>query len=172
MILFPPDFLSTVYSIPNSCVYALINDLNMTCSVMHSNNLQSRLGAIIEANGIGCRLVVLDVLEDLEHKLLLCERYKLQYMELGYSIIVKRKYINYKVSIQYNKRFHKVNVVLYNSRRDKKIVGVFDNINEAKEFVDQYYKQDVLFPVYSTNKGTKEMVEREKRGNKNTRIQI
>lgn len=167
---FSHEFLDTFQTLPNSCVFAIISDSKRTCSVMHSNALQSRLGAILEAHEVGCRLVVLDVLDDLEHKLLLCEKYKLKYVELGYDILNKRSYINYYTRIQYDRSFHTVNVVLYNKRRDKKIVGVFKNINEAREFVSQYYKQEVLFPVYSTNKCTREMREKERRGNKNPRI--
>lgn len=146
---FSPDFLDTFKTLPNSCVYAIINDLNKTCSVLHSNNLQSRLGVILEANEIGSRLVILDVLDDLEHKLLLCEKYKIALSQQGYSILNKRSYINYKVSIQYSKRFHSVLVVLYNKRRDKKIVGEFKNINDAKEFVKQYYSDEgVIVPIF------------------------
>lgn len=171
---FSPDFISTLQTIPNSCVYAIISDSNKTCLVSHSNNLQSSLGSILASNkviGNDVRLVVLDVLDDVEYKLLLCEKYKLQYIGSGYEIKNKRSYINYYVRIQYSVKLDCAMVVLYNRRRDKKIVGIFDNINEANSFVEEYYKQgDCTFPVYSTNKGTKEYVEREKNGNKNTRI--
>lgn len=169
-----PDFISTLQTIPNSCVYALISDSNRTCLVSHSNNLQSSLGSILASNkvtGNDVRLVILDVLEDKEYKLLLCEKYKLQYLKDGFFVVNSRNYINYRVTIQYSVRLDCAMVVLYNRRRDKKIVGVFDNINEAKSFVEEYYRQgDCTFPVYSTNKGTKEYMEREKKGNKNTRI--
>lgn len=168
---FSPDFLSTFQTLPNSCVYALISDSTMTCLVSHSNNLQSSIGSLLTSNkvqGNDVRLVILDVLDDKEYKLLLCEKYKTQYCKFGYEVINKRNYIKYSVSIQYSKKLDAAIVVLYNKRRDKKIVGVFKNINAAREFVDQYYKQDVILPVYATNKATKEMEER-KEDSKNGR---
>lgn len=172
---FSPDFISTLQTLPNSCVYAIISDSTKQCLVSHSNNLQSSIGALLVSNrvqGNDVRLVILDVLEDKEYKLLLCEKYKIQYMKDGYFVVNKRSYINYSVSIQYSVKLDCVMVVLYNRRRDKKIVGVFDNINEAKSFVEEYYKQgDCTFPVLANNKTTKEYVEREKKGDKKTRIQ-
>lgn len=171
---FSPDFISTLQTLPNSCVYAIMSDSTKQCLVSHSNNLQSSIGAILASNrvqGNDVRLVVLDVLEDKEYKLLLCEKYKIQYLKDGFFVVNKRSYINYSVSIQYSRDLHSTLVVLYNSRRDKKIVGIFDNINEAKSFVEEYYRQgNCTFPVYSTNKGTKEYMER-KKVDKNTRIQ-
>ena len=146
------DFLDTFKTLPNSCVYAVISDSNMTCLVSHSNSFQARLGVILEASkvqGNDARVVILDVLDDLEYKLLLCERHKLELEVAGYKILNPKQYINYKVSVQYSRLFDKVLVVLYNRRRDKKIVGMFDNINDAKEFVKQYYSSGVIMPVYA-----------------------
>ena len=152
---FSPDFISTLQTLPNSCVYAIISYSTKQCLVSHSNNLQSSIGAILASNkvqGNDVRLVVLDVLEDKEYKLLLCERYKIQYMLDGFFIVNERSYINYSVSIQYSRDLHNTLVVLYNRRRDKKVVGVFDNINEAKSFVEEYYKQgSCTFPVIANN---------------------
>lgn len=172
---FSTDFLTTFQTLPNSCVYALISDSTKECLVCHSNNLQSSLGRLLCSNKIkekDVRLVILDILDDLEYKLLLAEKRKLEYISLGYKIINSRNYINYKVSIQYSKMFDSIFVVLYNKRRDKKIVGIFERMNEAKEFVSTYYKQqEFIFPVYSTNKCTREYMEKEKRVSKNSRIQ-
>lgn len=146
------DFLDTFKTIPNSCVYAIISDSNMTCIVSHSNNLQSSIGAILDANkvqGNDARLLILDVLDDLEYKLLLCERHKLELEVAGYKIVNTRQYINYKVSVQYSKKGQNILVVLYNKRRDRKIVGKFNNINDANSFVTQYYSGSIVMPVYA-----------------------
>lgn len=171
---FSIDFLSTLQTVPNSCVYAIISDSSMKCFISHSNNLQTSLASVLASNkviGNDVRLVVLDILEDKEYKLLLAEKWKSQYRLNGYDVVNKRSYINYYVRIQYSRSLHSAMVVLYNKRRDKKIVGVFDNINEARSFVAEYYSEqgDCTFPVYSTNEGTKEYMERKIRDDKKGR---
>ena len=153
MLQFSSSFLSILKTLPNSCVYALISDSNMSCIVSHSNALKSRIGALIEYfNKDDCRLVILQNTDDLESKLLLCEKYKQIYNAAGYEICNTRQYINYKVSIQYSYEIKEVHVVLYNARRYKNIVARFDNINEAKEFVDKYYSDKFIMPVYGIGK--------------------
>lgn len=174
MIEFSSTFLSTFKTIPNSCVFAIISDSSMKCFISHSSNLKARIGGLIDSFGDDYRLVVLEEIEDLEYKLLLCEKYKQKYMNDGYEVISSKQYINYRVGIRYGKRFHEALVVLYNKRGDKKVVGVFSSITDAKEFVDRYYKgQELVVPVYSTNKETREYVEKERKMyyKKNGRIQ-
>ena len=143
-------FLSTLKTLPESCVFAIISDSSKEVIVAHSNDLKSRIGALIDNFGKeDTRLIIIQNIDDLEYKLLLCEVYKKKYSVAGYKIVNARKYINYKVSIQYSSNLQKVLVVLYNSRRDKTIVGQFKSIDEAKSFVEQYYvNKEVVVPVY------------------------
>jgi hypothetical protein len=167
------DFLATFQTLPNSCVYAIINDSSKTCLIGHANDLQARIGVILASNRIGenVRLEILEVLDDLEYKLLFCQQYINKYRADGFEVLNKKDYINYYVRLQYSKDFHKVNVVLYNKRRDKKIVGIFSNMNDARSFVDEFYKQPGGFPVVSTNKATKEYMEKERKVKKSGRVQ-
>jgi hypothetical protein len=148
---FSNDFLSTLKTLPNSCVYALISDSNMKAIVSHSNTLQSRIGALIEYFGYDdARLLILQKIEDNEGKLLLCEMYKKKYSTEGYKIVNVRPYINYRVSFQYSPNLQWVYVVLYNSRRDKTIVGQFKSMDDARSFVSAcYINKEVVCPVFA-----------------------
>lgn len=171
MTQFNSHFLSILKSVPESCVFALISDSTLTCLVSHSSSLQSRIGALIESFPSDVRLVVFDVLDNLEYKLLLAEKHKNELIVAGYTIINPKQYINYRVGIRYSRNLKQSLVVLYNKRKDIKVVGIFDSIEGAQEFVDLYYKeQELIVPVYSTNEDTREMVMRERKGNKNGRI--
>lgn len=161
MVEFSTDFLGALKSLPNSCVFGLISDSKMKCFISHSNNLQSRIGAIIESFPKDGRLVIFDTLDSLEYKLLFCERYKLKMLGDGYSIINSRQYINYRIRLQYNKMNTRVMAVLYNARYDKKIVGVFKTMVEAQEFIALYYKEKILVPVYAINSLTREYINKE-----------
>lgn len=148
------DLLNTLKTLPNSCVYAVISDSSMCCFVSHSNNFKARIGDILEYSKMDkyddSRVVIFQQAQDLEMKLLLCERYKHELSICGYNIINPRQYINYNVSIQYSVTLQMVLVVIYNKRRDKKIVGKFKNINDAKCFVNQYYSsKELVSPVYA-----------------------
>jgi len=145
------DFLSTLQTLPKSCVYAVISDPDMKVIVSHSNDLKGRIGAILEVFKYSePRLLILQNMDDLEGKLLLCEMYKHELAVAGYSIVNVRPYINYKVSIQYDRHMQRVLVVLYNIRRDKTIVGQFKTMDDAKSFVSTYYiNKDVVVPVYA-----------------------
>ena len=148
---FSNDFLATIKTLPNSCVYALISDSNMKAIVSHSNALKTRIGALIEYFDYeDTRLLILQNMDDLEGKLLLCEMYKHELSVAGYNIVNVRPYINYKVSIRYSSNLQLVYVVLYNSRRDKTIVGQFKSMDDARSFVSVYYiNKDVVCPVYA-----------------------
>jgi hypothetical protein len=144
--------LTILKTLPNSCVYAVISDSNMCCFISHSNNFKARIGDILQYSNmeyLDSRVVVFQKAQDLEMKLLLCERYKHELEVAGYRVINPRSYITYKVTIQYSKDRLNVFVVVYNRRRDKRIVGKFKNINDAKSFVDQYYSSGLISPVYA-----------------------
>jgi nucleoside-triphosphatase THEP1 len=126
---------------------------NKKCFISYSNNLPSRIRAIIDANkdkvGDDLELVILDRIGELEYKLLFCEYYINKYSDMGYEVVSTKKCISYRVSVQYSKRFDKVFVCLYNTRRDKRIVAQFNKIADAKEFIAQYYVgRELVTPVY------------------------
>ena len=166
---FSSQFLSILKTVPESCVFGVISHSSKQCLISHSNNLSARIGSLIASfpdrgstEPTDVEVVVFDELDDLEYKLLLCEKYKHQYRLNGYEVLNPRPYINYRVGIRLSKQFKKCLVVLYNKRKQMKVVGAFDKIVEASEFIDQYYaNQDVIFPIYSTNEATKEYMKKE-----------
>jgi hypothetical protein len=149
---FSSEFLRDITEVPLSCVYAVISDVTKQCMILHSNNLPSRIRTVIdssEVEGNDVRIEILEVLDDTEYKLLFCQEYKEKYIAAGYTIVSGRNYINYKVSVTYSRNAQKALVILYNRRRDRKIVGEFNSIVEAREFAKQYYGSGRVWPIYA-----------------------
>jgi hypothetical protein len=145
------EFIATLKTLPNSCVYVLISDSTGKVIVSHSNAFSARLSDLIDYFGEeDTRGEILQELDDSEGKLILCEIYKRKYSAAGYKIVNVRPYINYKVSIQYSYNLQRAHVVLYNARRDKTVVGQFKSMEDARSFVEQYYKgREVISVVYA-----------------------
>lgn len=155
------ETLQDIQNLPNSCVYGFINDSTKEYYISYSQNLKSRIGAIIDSVDVvknGVRLDVFCLVDSKEYKMLLAEVYKRKYEALGYrNLGGAAEYINYKAKVQYSWDLKLVYVVLSNKRKDKKIVGVFKTIQEADEFYLQYYVgKEVVLPIYAVNALTRE----------------
>lgn len=155
------ESLQDIQNLPNSCVYGFINDSTKEYYISYSQNLKSRIGAVIDSYDVikeGVRLDIICLLDNKEYKMLLAEVYKRKYAYLGYrNLGGAAEYINYKAKVQYSWDLKLVYVVLSNKRKDKKIVGVFKTIQEANEFYLQYYVgKEVVVPVYAVNELTRE----------------
>lgn len=152
--------LQDIQTLPNSCVYGFINDSTKEYYISYSQNLKSRIGAIIDSVDVvkdGVRLEVFCLLDNKEYKMLIAEVYKCKYVSLGYRNLGAAEYINYNAKVQYSWDLKLVYVVISNKRKDKKIVGVFKTIQEADEFYLQYYVgKEVVLPVYAVNELTRE----------------
>lgn len=157
------NFINTLHNIPNSCVFVIINPSNKKCYVSYANNLKSRIGQILddfkELVGPDTYIRILIKVDALLYKQIYAQYYNEQFIEDGYEVVnYKIKYSKYKPKIKVDFLLSAVFVVLENIRKDKMIVGVFDNVDEAKSFVEQYYSCGLVQPVYALNERTKSMV--------------
>lgn len=146
--------LQDLKNLPNSCIFAIINDNDSTCFISHTNNLKLRIGEILSSNKVNInehsKLVILQEIEDYLYKLILCEQYTKIYKDKGYSILCRNKpFIEYKVGIRLNNEKGQVNVCLYNKRKDFIIVGSFQYIFDAQDFISKYYSGNMISPVYA-----------------------
>jgi len=150
------ESLLEIQNLPNSCVYGFINDSTKEYYISHTQNLRSRIGAIIDSYPVltsESRLDIICELGDKEYKMVLAEVYKRKYKDLGYKDLGGGgEYINYKAKVQYSYDLNYVYVVVSNKRGLKRVVGVFKSMEEANMFYDQYYAaQKVIVPVYAIN---------------------
>lgn len=155
--------LRQIKSLPENAVFALISDSNKECYISHTTNLRTRIGEILTyTNDVlkeDTRLVVLCTgFEDIKYKRIYAQYYVEKFKRDGYSIIGTDNYINYKAKIILAKELDRVAVVLVNTRKDKEIVGLFRSVDEAQEFIDTYYKGDIVLPVYAINGTTREWI--------------
>lgn len=69
-----------------------------------------------------------------------------KYKELGYEILNPKKPLQFvKARIRYaNDKF---NIELSNNRRNKEVVGEFDNYPDAKAFFDEHYASAMPYPL-------------------------
>lgn len=156
------EFLRQVNSLPLDAVFGLISESSKECYISHTVNLKARIGQILADNEDilkdDTKLVVFCTgFSDSEYKRIYCQYYLDKYIANGYtSISPTDNYINYKVRIQYSEALKEVFVLLVNKRKDKKIVGVFKQMDEAQEFVSRYYADgSVIQPIYAVNDETR-----------------
>lgn len=152
------EFLRQVQNLPSDAVFGVISDLYKECYISHTTNLKTRIGAIIENIELreDSRLVVFyDTIQDDKYKRIFSQYCVDMYSKLGYKILGSgREYINYKVKVWYSGSLQEVYVMLVNKRKDKEIVGVFKSVDEANSFVEQYYRGELVQPVYAVNRET------------------
>jgi hypothetical protein len=162
------NFINTLHSLPNSCVFAIINPVSSKCYVGYANNLKSRIGQILddfpELVGDRSYIKILLKTEELLYKQIYSQYYVEKYVTAGFDVVkAKISYSKYKPKILVNCSIPAVFVVIENIRKDKTVVGVFENMDEAKGFVAQYYVGvDLVQPVYALNDRTMEWVKKRK----------
>lgn len=155
--------LRQIKKLPNSCVFGLISDSSKECYISHTTNLKARIGQIIDVNEDilkdDSRLVVFSSgFDDMLYKRIYAQYWLDKYINDGYSNVGPvDNYINGRIKVQFSQYIKLVFVMYENKRKDKIILGVFDTVNEANEFVDQYFSgKDLVLPVYAINKRTGE----------------
>lgn len=156
------DTLRQISRLPLDAVFGLISDSSKECYISHTVNLKARIGQILTMDEDilkdDTRLVIFCTgFSDSEYKRIYAQYYLDKLIEDGYrSISPTDRYINYKVKVQFSELLDEALVVLENTRKDKKIVGVFKDIEEAQSFVDEYYPVgSIVQPIYALNEGTK-----------------
>ena len=116
----------------------------------------------------GMELRVLSAGADIETLKLHTEYYRNYFKSKGMVQIQEpnRKAIQYKVRVVTTPDIKLVDVELVSARGDSKVVGRFESVDEAKEFIRLYYGSDNPFrlPVYATNARTAKLLKNSKSG--------
>jgi hypothetical protein len=163
------EFLRQVNKLPLDAVFGLISISSKECYISHTVNLKTRIGQILTDNEDILKddtelIVFCTGIVDNEYKRIYAQYYLDMYVEAGFkNISPTDNYINYKIRVQYSDVLQEVFVLLVNTRKDKKIVGVFKQIEEAEQFVAQYYPDGSLVqPIYALNEDTKKGISTDK----------
>lgn len=158
--------------LPEGCTFALYNPKKKKVQLFVCKNALIRIPQIINDlrnNEHSIRELCEDV-RDLE--LIILEtsndygmlRLHMQYWydyvkNIGLETYKRHTYLKYKsrVNVGYDyDGVQRVFVELVNRRNESFVVGVFEKMNEAKEFQKQYFDtQKYVFPVYANNSLTK-----------------
>lgn len=164
-------------------VYALINSRHKWAYIGHSSNILTAIADVIDGIVTGktkhrkliehTEYLSVHILEtsdewvspdDVEHRKIRANYYLKKYKDDGYRLYINKKPIELQVKVEVKKDFNVandnllvyVNVTSKNSAI-KRVVGVFDTMEEAKQFVEVVYRpMDIVYPVLADNTLTKE----------------
>ena len=138
---------------------------SMSRTLSEIRNKTYKLKDIIEDQD-DLELIVLEELSDYD-TLRLHMNYWYDYIKtIGLELYTKKhNYLQYKARINVSLDFEGDNVVfveLVNRRNEAYIVGVFRNMNEAKEFKSEYFdNQKYVYPVYAINEDTQKYIRKD-----------
>lgn len=158
---------SNFLSLPACCVFLIVNKQEKLVYINYTQNIANALARFYnEWNGKSgaeaLELEILSVTTDIETLKLHVEYWKDKYRNMGYSdlMVIKRKTLQYDVRTLVAPDLSGVNVELISARGDRKVVGKFKTLTEAKEFIMLYYGEDNSYrlPVYAVNSLTKEFM--------------
>lgn len=176
------DVFQSLLETPRSGIVAIYNRKKHKAQLVIAKNLASHLATIATEirDGIypnreimedrnNLEMIVLETLngsspeEDYETLKLHMHYWYMYCNDLGMSFYSKRLYVMYKARTRVDidlKGTMKVFVDLVSRNNKSFVVGVFDKMDEAKEFVKTYFKEDeYIYPVYANNHHTKEYLE-------------
>lgn len=174
--------VSQFLDIPKSGIFSLSNAQSGMVYIGYSSNLLPHVVNIIEELRVGgfrvpqmnedkhlLKFSVLETGDDIETLKLHVKYWENWYKADGWTMYepAKRKYLEYKVVIDVSLDEEACDVVLINTRRDRKIVGRFENISEATGFIIDYYNSDINpynYPIYAANALTKACIMNQIRG--------
>lgn len=166
--------LNDLYSMSVPGVYAVINSSNKRIYIAYAANVSIAIATLL-AKAANYELPINDLCKDIELgivsiKLLreckgdtnilrgYAQMFVDKYKQLGYSMYRDITFIKYSVKTSITTS-NKVIVELVKTRNSKVLVGVFNNMIEANNFITENYKEPIYFPVYSSNDLTKSFLE-------------
>lgn len=79
-----------------------------------------------------------------------------RYRNQGYFLYNRFKSSRYRVGYTYNKKRRTIEINLVSNDNSKILVGVFNNMKEADDFVALYYSSEYPLVVYANNQDTRE----------------
>lgn len=148
-------------------VFALINNLDRKIDIRHSTNCLDSIArhlTQITKNTHPCKALIqdrekitfriLDVIEDPQLRMLCHTYWSNRYKDEAYSFYRYRPALTLRARICVEE--YQVRVKLQNANHKAFVVGCFDAITDAENFVSLYYSSKAPYPVYACNRLTKE----------------
>lgn len=145
------NLILNLFTLPKTAVFAFINDSDKRVYVSYSSTFKMRLMTIIDQiatrrwkykgmiNELSkLRLVVLDRNQP-EHELKLFTKYHRDYYRnQGYRFYNSKERVplQYSFTIRFSDRRNAICVVALTTRREPTIIGWFETLEEAKEFLE------------------------------------
>lgn len=175
--------LFDLLSLPESGVYALVNEIDKKVLIVSSSDLvssylrlikgiQSGSSTLYRNLRVNTQSLIFVLLEKVTDKYNLTVRrdyFEDYYRNNGYSLYAltgKRVKYTIKTNIIHVDFSPKCIVYLRSNRGSKVVVGAFDNVDECNTFVETHYSNGVPNIVYSDNESTKKYKLRELRKKK------
>lgn len=172
MKLISKKLLKEIDAMSISCLFALQNEADKKVSLHMTGNLLRALERILpdlkasyslseDYQNDKIKVVILEEIRGSDRKLRLNHWYK-HFLELGYQYYNSPKIGKYEIRIEVEpisgKGDYWVLVKIKSSNGKKRVVGVFYKMEEAKEFVEKYYKSGIVTLVYANNPLTKNYI--------------
>lgn len=143
-------------------LFGLINDIDKRVYVSYSTNIICSVSQIIESNKLlkddvnKLRIITFDCPtynKNIQKQYVMY--YINEYRNKGYTLYHKFNHIRYKVDIEIVKELAYVKLISSNNKNNV-VVGVFDDIDKAKEFLSEFYSNSFVYPnAIAYNKLTK-----------------
>jgi hypothetical protein len=108
------------------------------------------------------KIRILGKTDDIIARKLWCNYFNDEYMKMGWTCYSKRVFTRLRPGLLVFPRLNLVQVVLKNSRGENRVVGCFDSVIEAKEFIKVSYNKTVNkynLPAIAINQQTREYLE-------------
>lgn len=176
MKLISKKLLKEIDAMSISCLFALQNDQDKKVSLHMTGNLLRALERILPdlkaTNSLSeayqndkLKLVILEkTYGKVDRRLRLNHWYK-HFLDLGYQYYNNPNIGKYEIRMEIEPITghgdYWVLVKLKSSNGRKRVVGAFEKMDEAQEFVDKYYKSGIVTLVYANNPLTKRYLQTE-----------
>ncbi len=147
-----------INKIPDSVVYAIVDDTAKSVYIMHSTKFRTKLGEVADlmAGVQNSTLEYFCISAHPVYKLIMAEQVRLQYINKGYTIQNQTTpFIKFTPGIRIDATGQTVLVYITSSRGLREVVGVFGSMSAAEAFKDEFYGDSWSgVPVYAINKET------------------
>lgn len=167
------------YSMAVPGIFALENARHKWIYISHTNNILRAMSEVISEISTGTtkykkliehreylKFFILDKIDNEHDRKLKVAHYIDEYLKDGYKLYIKKRPIVYQIKVEVHKDFNvnNSNMLVYVFARKKSgiktTVGVFDNMDEAKLWVENTYRDKTqIIPIIAENTLTKEYME-------------
>lgn len=144
--------------LPNSAIFAVLDDFKKLAYISYSTNLKHRIGQIcsdISDNSFKVALSIensrLEILETNVDKNFI-NYYVQEYRNKGYTVYEERLPVQYSFSIVFDIKNRNIMVVAKLKRNDKIVLGNFADIETAKKFLgyvkENNHTNNLIYSIY------------------------